>query len=117
MLTHLGFGIGFIRWIMSFITKVSFSLLINGAASPFSHAERGLRQGFLLSPLLFLLVDEGLSRAFREAKSHGSLKGIQISQVLHLTHLLFVDAFLIFYTGMLRDINTLLGILMRGNQP
>ena len=112
LLTHLGFGIGFIIWIMSFITTVSFYVLINGAASPLFHAERGLRQGFLLFPLLFLLVAEGLSRVFREAKSHGSLKGIQIYQVLHLTHLLFVDDFLIFCTTTVRDINTLLDILV-----
>ena len=46
LLTHLGFNIGFIRWIMSDITTVSFSVLINGAASPFFHSERGIRQGF-----------------------------------------------------------------------
>ena len=40
--THLGFCIGFIRWIMSCMTTVSFLVLINGAASHFYHAERGL---------------------------------------------------------------------------
>ena len=61
LLIHLGFGIAFVRWIMSCNTTVSFSVLINGAASPFFHVERGLMQGFPLSPLLFLLVAEGLS--------------------------------------------------------
>ena len=45
LLTHLGFHIDFIRWIMGCISLVSFAILINGAASPFFHAERGLRQG------------------------------------------------------------------------
>ena len=80
---------------MSCITTVSFSILINGVASPFFHAERGLRQGCSLSPLLFLLVAEGLSRDLREAKRQSSLKGIQISQNLYITHLLFVDDVLI----------------------
>ena len=35
LLTHLGFGIAFIRWIMSTITTVSFSILINGASYSF----------------------------------------------------------------------------------
>ena len=35
LLTNLGFGIAFIRWIMSCITTVSFAVLINGVASPF----------------------------------------------------------------------------------
>lgn len=70
LLTHLGFGFSFINWIMSFITTVSFGVLINGAASPFFPAERGLRQGCPLSPLIFLLVLEGLSRALSEAKNN-----------------------------------------------
>ena len=42
MLTHLGFGIAFIRWVMSCITIVYFSVLFNGVASPFFHAKRGI---------------------------------------------------------------------------
>ena len=38
LLTHLGFEIGFVRWIMCCVTTMSFSVLINGAASPFFHA-------------------------------------------------------------------------------
>jgi len=110
LLTHIGFGNDFIRWIMSCITTVSFSVLINGAASPFFHAERGLRQGCPLSPLLFLLVAEGLSRAILEAKAQGHFKGIQVAPDLYITHLLFVDDILIFCSGIrgesriLRDI-------------
>lgn len=35
LLTHLGLGITFIRWIMCCLTMVSFSLLINRSDSPF----------------------------------------------------------------------------------
>jgi hypothetical protein len=66
--THLGFAAFFVRWIMCCITTVSFSVLINGSASPFFHLERGLRQGFPLSPLLFLLVVEGINREISEEK-------------------------------------------------
>ena len=111
MPTHIGFGIYFIRWIMSCITTVSFSVLINGVASPFFHVERGLRQGCPMSPLLLLLVAEGLSRSLREAKRLGSLKSIRISQQLHITHLLFVDDVLILCSGSVRDTNTIFYIL------
>ena len=67
MLTHMGFHIGFSHWIMSCLTSVSSIVPINAAASPFFHSERELRQGFPLSPLLFLLVAEGLSRYLKKA--------------------------------------------------
>jgi hypothetical protein len=49
LLTHLGFEVPFINWVMCCITSVSFAVLINGSASSFFHAERGLRQGCPLS--------------------------------------------------------------------
>lgn len=64
LLTHLGFPFSFIRWIMSCITDVPYSVLINGSKSPF--VERGLRKGCPLSLLLFLLIMEGLSRIIGE---------------------------------------------------
>eukprot|EP01018_Ginkgo_biloba_P004985 Gb_28741 [translate_table: standard] len=72
---------------------------------------RGLRQGCPLSPLLFLLVAEGLSRALGEAKITGQLKGIKIGGSTYLTHLLFVDDILLFCEGSRRDIMKLKEIL------
>jgi hypothetical protein len=63
LLTHLGFTVPFIRWIMCCIATVNFLVLINGSAKNFFRYERGLIQGCPLFPLLFLLVAEGLSRA------------------------------------------------------
>eukprot|EP00253_Pinus_taeda_P024520 PITA_24520 len=74
LLTHLGFKINFINWVMGCITSVSFAVLINGAASPFFKGQRGLREGCPLSPLLFLLVAEGLSQLLLKAKREGSIK-------------------------------------------
>ena len=96
---------------MSCLTTVSFAVLINGAASPFFHAEQGLRQGCPLSPLLFLLVAEGLSRAIRAAKVEGRFAGIQIASHLNVTHLLFVDDVLIFCSGCRGDTRALQEIL------
>ena len=105
LLTHLGFGIDFIRWIMACITTVSFVVLIIGSASPFFQAGRGLRQGCPLSPLLSLLVVEGLSHFIDRAKRKGGFKGITISKSLFISHLLFVDDIHVFYDGSHRDID------------
>ena len=51
LLTNLGFPLLFINWIMCCITNVSFSVLINGSASPLFHSERGLQKGCQISPL------------------------------------------------------------------
>lgn len=84
-----------------------FAILINGVDSPFFHSHRGILQGCPLSPLLFLLVVEGLSHYLSIAKYEGSFGGIQISQELSISHLLFADDILIFYDGSQRDTNCL----------
>jgi len=99
LLTHLGFPYQFIKWIMCYITNISFSVLVNGAASPLFHSKRGLRQGFPLSPLLFLLIMDVLSRLIKEEHNRGRLQGIKITDRCILTHLLFVDDVLIFLHG------------------
>jgi len=78
------------------------------SASPFFSAGRGLRQGCPLSPLLFLLVAEGLSHFFLiSTKAEGSFRGIPITQVLYITHLLFVDDIMLFCDGSRQDIEKL----------
>ncbi len=111
ILTHLGFPLCFIQWIMCCITNVSYSVLINGSASTFFHAERGLKQVCPLSPLLFLLFMEGMSRYISKEKTLGRLQGIKITNSYILTHLLFVNDVLIFLNGSIGDITTFSTIL------
>ena len=99
LLTHLGFCYDFIKWIMTQLTMVSFAALINGSSSHFFTVGHGLRQGCPLSSLLFLLVDEGLSRFILAANYVGSFKSIHIIEVFFITHLLFVVDILIFCDG------------------
>ena len=54
---------------MSFVTTTQFVVLING----FFSSSRGLRKHFPLSPYLFILVVEGLSRIIKEAMEHHDL--------------------------------------------
>lgn len=108
----MGFPHSYISWIMAYITSSSFSILINGSASPFFHSERGLIQGFPLSPLLFLLIMEGLSCLIDSEKRASDIRGLRISDIFSLTHLLFVDDVLILLDGSIRDSRSFSKILL-----
>jgi hypothetical protein len=96
LLTHLGFEVPFIKWVMACISSVSFVVLIIGESSPFFISERGLSQGFPLSPLLFILAAEGLSKAIDTTTRAGNFQGIQVAPGMRITHLLLMDDVLIF---------------------
>ena len=81
------------------LSTTQFDILINGATSYFFKPSRGLRQDYPLSPYLFLLVVEGLSRAINDAKRQRKIRGVKIGRNKVLTHLLFVDDVILFCFG------------------
>jgi len=54
---------------------------------------------------------EGISRLITTTKRDGRLKGLKMSDLCYLTHLLFVDDVLIFLDGSIRDSTTFHEIL------
>jgi hypothetical protein len=94
-LTQIGLKWEVSQWIMACVTNVSMTLLINGSPTSFFKIHRGLRHGFPLSPLLFLLVIECLSRQIKKAVANGSFKGLKVVVDTYISHLLFVDDVLI----------------------
>ena len=88
---------------MACISSANFTVLVNGTPSKFFKASRGIRHGYPLSPLLFILVIEGLSLLIVDARSHGLIRGIKISPLLSLTHLLFVDDVILLGSGTLSE--------------
>ena len=53
------------------LSSTSFAILVNGNAKGWIKASRGLRQGDLLSPFLFTLVVDVLSRMIFRAEERG----------------------------------------------
>jgi hypothetical protein len=73
ILLQCGFGIPTTNWIMACVSSTTYAILINGEASNFFKSNRGLRQGCPMSPLLFIMVMEGLSLALKKEKVEGTI--------------------------------------------
>jgi len=79
VLIQIGLDWRVVQWIMGCVTSASFVVLVNGSRSYFFQVGRGLRQGCPLSPLLFLLVVDSLSRLIEKANLNGKFHGFNVS--------------------------------------
>ena len=59
---------------------VRFSILVNVTPEGFFNSSRGIRQGDPLSPLLFVLVMEALSRMVNATIEQGLLSGFSVAE-------------------------------------
>ena len=100
MLCRCGFSQRWRQWIYTCISTACFSVLVNGSAHGFFTSSRGLRQGDPLSPLLFIIVMEALSRMLERVVAGGYISGFSVGDStgteLSISHSLFVDDTLIF---------------------
>ena len=74
--------------------------MVNGFPAGFFGSSRGLRQSDLLSPFLFLLIMEVLSRILKKTEEGGLLQGFHVGLVnsigIRISYLLFVDDAILF---------------------
>ncbi len=100
LMKRMGFGSKWIRWMQACTSTVRFSVIVNGSPTGFFDSSRGLRQGDPLSPLLFLLIMEVLSRMLKNAVGGGLLKGFQVGRseesAVCVSHLLYADDTILF---------------------
>ncbi|OMO51164.1 reverse transcriptase [Corchorus capsularis] len=97
IMLKMGYVAQWVDMIMQCVRLVSFSVVVNGDVTDEFRPERGLRQGDLLSPYLFLMCTEGLSALLSKGKVDGLLSGVSASQRgPWVSHLFFVDDSLLF---------------------
>jgi hypothetical protein len=100
LMERMGFGSRWCHWMKTCISTVQFSILINGSSAGFFGSFRGLRQGDPLSPLLFLLSMEVLSKLFPKTEEAGLIRGFQTGMLggseVRISYLLFADDIIVF---------------------
>eukprot|EP00253_Pinus_taeda_P018742 PITA_18742 len=92
VLLSFGFSSHFVNLIIACTQNPWIAPLVNGRPTSFFQAQRGLIQGCPLSPFLYILMANSLSRKLSFEKSSGSLLGLKPSiSSPALNHALFAD--------------------------
>eukprot|EP00253_Pinus_taeda_P020488 PITA_20488 len=95
VLQSFGFSQQFVQLIKACIGSPWISPLIKGRPTNFFQARRGIWQGCTLSPFLYILMADSLSRKLSSERNFGSLPGLKPSHgSAPLNHALFADDFL-----------------------
>ncbi|KAG7541208.1 Reverse transcriptase zinc-binding domain [Arabidopsis thaliana x Arabidopsis arenosa] len=89
----------FLAWVKECISSPRFSISINGELAGFFPGKKGIRQGDPISPYLFILVMEVLSKLLDAAASNGHFRLHPLCSSPRVTHLLFADDLLVFNDG------------------
>ena len=108
----LGFCAKWINWLKECVSTVSFSVVVEGQPIGFFKPNRGIRQGDLLSPYLFLLCAEGLSYLLHAAEQKSKVQGLKINtKCPSISHLLFADDSILFCKANTHQCENLLEVL------
>ncbi|GAU50263.1 hypothetical protein TSUD_409090 [Trifolium subterraneum] len=100
VLKTFGFNHVFCNWIKNILNSAKLSLIINGKVTGFFNVTRGVRQGDPLSPLLFCIAEEVLSRSISLLVDNGKLDCITGTRGMSLpSHAFFADDLMIFCKG------------------
>ncbi|CAN1132905.1 LINE-1 retrotransposable element ORF2 protein [Linum perenne] len=109
VMTALGFPCKMVNWIKICLTTARFSVNINGGSCGYFNAEKGVRQGDPLSPILFVIVMEVLHALLDRVGDlipfHPRCKKLKIR------HVCFADDLLIFTNGSVQGVSAIHQVL------
>ncbi|XP_074283120.1 uncharacterized protein LOC141607664 [Silene latifolia] len=94
--------------VMTYIRTTSFTLSLNGSSFGYFKGQRGIRQGDPISPLIFTLCMDFLTRTIKYATTKWPFQYHPLCKELKLTHLMFVDDLLLFCKGIAQSVMLIL---------
>lgn len=98
--------------IMLDVTSVHLRVLWKGNSVDFFEAKKGLRQGDMLPPYLFVICMDKLSHMIHDAVENKQWHCLNIGKdSLKVSHLMFVDDLILFGTATDNQINVIMDIL------
>ncbi|XP_062098599.1 uncharacterized protein LOC133804460 [Humulus lupulus] len=101
---------------MACLSSTSYTLLMNGRLQGSFDGMKGLRQGDPISPLLFVLVMEYLTRLLSLVSQHKEFRFHPMCKSLNLVNLCFADDLILFCKGNLRSFQILFDGFTRFSQ-
>ncbi|XP_058746815.1 uncharacterized protein LOC131619766 [Vicia villosa] len=111
-LSCFGFCDKFCNWIDTILNSAMLSIGINGKQAGFFKCSNGVRQGDPLSPLLFCLAEEVLSRGIALLVNNNHVNLIKASRNCSVpSHTLYADDIMIFCRGDQKSINAIAALL------
>jgi hypothetical protein len=114
VLKCFGFNQRFCKWISSILHSAKLSISINGNQHGYFSCTRGVRQGDPLSPLLFCLAEEVISRSITKLVRDGKLGLIKGSRSMDIpSHILYADDFMLFCKASSSNIQALSDLFQR----
>lgn len=91
VLNKMNFHSNWISWISTCLKSSSFSVIVNGVASPWFSSSRGVRQGDPISSHLFILVSQILTSLLNLALRNGKIPGFNSNLKHNFNHLMYAD--------------------------
>ncbi|XP_055800831.1 uncharacterized protein LOC129870195 [Solanum dulcamara] len=117
VLRKMGFSERSIDIIYRIVSNNWYSVLINGQQQGFFKSTRGVKQGDPLSPTLFILAAEVLSRSLNALHQNSQFKGFGMPKWSpKINHLAYADDMIIFTSADVVSLQKIMGILRNYEQ-
>jgi len=107
ILYEMKFPVVMIKWIMQCVTTVSYSFQVNGKATKPFQARRGVIQGDLMPPFLFVLAMDYLTRVLKSLHTNHEFHYHPRCKRQKIIQLSFADDLLMFCRGDIKSVSYL----------